>query len=223
MKKIISIILCVVLVVSMPLNLFAFENYDNFETLDKVYNDISTLNITKADILALEKYISVNKKGFFEINKKQAKADGIDDFLLNGQENYLNHINSLIKTGELKANENLEIKSNIKRSNVSALSSGHWWSWGGGLNTDVSYHWWGYSRYACDCETQRMSADFNTCASVGAGIAVVAAYFGAIPAIPPGLSSAYWWLLASRLDANNHGRGVYIEMTWVLVFDITPQ
>lgn len=55
MKKIISIILCVVLVVSMPLNLFAFENYDNFETLDKVYNDISTLNITKADILALDK------------------------------------------------------------------------------------------------------------------------------------------------------------------------
>ena len=68
-----------------------------------------------------------------------------------------------------------------------------------------------------------MSSDFNSCASVAAGIGAVGAYFGGIGAVPGGLSSAYFWLLASRLDANNHGRGVYIEMTWALVFDITPQ
>jgi hypothetical protein len=193
--------------------LFAFEISDN------AYSDIGTLTFTKDDILTLEKYISVNKKGFFEIDKKQAKADGVNNSLLNGQEDYLKHINSLIKTGELTANESLEIESN----NTLALRSGHWWSCGGGMNTSVSYHWWGYSRYACDCETQRMSADFNSCASVGSGITLVAAYFGAVPAIPPGLSSAYFWLLSSRLDANNHGRGVYVEMTWLLVFNITPQ
>ena len=73
---------------------------------------------------------------------------------------------------------------------------------------------------SCLCGGCRITpfADFTI---VAAG--VVGAYFGAVGAIPGGVSSAYWWLLASRLDANNHGHGVYVEMTWVLVFDITPQ
>ncbi|MFV0504910.1 MAG: hypothetical protein ACK5LT_13240 [Lachnospirales bacterium] len=99
----------------------------------------------------------------------------------------------------------------------------HWYSCGGGLNTDTVEHWWGYARYACDCETNRMSADFNSCASVAVGVAVTGAYFGPITAVPGGLASSYWWLLSSRLDANNQGNGVYAEMTWVLAFDITPQ
>jgi len=59
--------------------LFAFEISDN------AYSDIGTLTFTKDDILTLEKYISVNKKGFFEIDKKQAKADGVNNSLLNGR------------------------------------------------------------------------------------------------------------------------------------------
>ncbi|WDC83323.1 hypothetical protein PL321_11155 [Caloramator sp. mosi_1] len=171
----------------------------------------------------MKKYVSVNDNGLFELDYKKAKADGIEEELLKGQLDYFNFINNSINNGELTADKNLNIISNNKNQISYYATSGHWYSCGGGLNTDVSYHWWGYSRYACDCETQRMSSDFNSVAAVGAGITVVAAYFGAVPAIPPGLSSAYFWLLASRLDANNHGRGVYVEMTWALVFDITPQ
>lgn len=68
-----------------------------------------------------------------------------------------------------------------------------------------------------------MAADFNSVSSVAAGLAVVSMWFGGASSVPADLTSAYFWLLASRLDANNFGRGVYIEMTWLLVFDITPQ
>lgn len=37
------------------------------------------------------------------------------------------------------------------------------------------------------------------------------------------IDAGYWSLVATRIDANNQGRGVYIEMTRALVFNITPQ
>lgn len=37
------------------------------------------------------------------------------------------------------------------------------------------------------------------------------------------IDAGYWSLVATRIDANNQGRGIYIEMTWALVFNITPQ
>lgn len=220
MKRVISIFLSLLLIISFSCNVFAKD----FANLDKSYvlNNRIQPRFTKNEILTLEKYVYVDKKGFFKLNTMLAKNDGIDNSLLEGQQKYFDYLNSLIKEGKITAYENLEIRSN-NINNLEVMSDSHWPSCGGGLNTDVEYHWWGYSRYACDCETQRMSADFNSVASVSAGITIVAAYFGAIPAIPPGLSSAYFWLLASRLDANNHGKGVYIEMTWALVFDITPQ
>lgn len=106
---------------------------------------------------------------------------------------------------------------------IGSYRSGHAYNCGGGTNTSSNYHWWGYSRYACDCETNRMSDDFSSASSIAAGAAVVGAYFGPIGAIPGGITGAYWSLIASRLDANNRGHGVYIEMTWALFFDITPQ
>lgn len=190
-----------------------------------------TKNFTKQDILSLEKYISVNKKGIFKLDKKSARKDNIDIELLNGQESYLTYLNSLILDGKIKADSNLNITNVSTTSNsredanilFQANSSSHWPSCGGGISTEVAYHWWGYSRYLCDCQSQELAADLNSVASVGAGITVIAAYFGGLPAIPPGLASAYFWFFASRIDANNHGNGIYVEVTWVLAFDITPQ
>lgn len=157
MKRITSIFLILVLLLSLSSNAFAY-NLTNTDTQYFVPNENTIQHkFTKADILTLEKYVSVNKKGFFELDKKQAKDDGIDDSLLDGQQDYFNYLNSLIKKGEITANENLEI-----RNNNTKVTASHWASCGGGLNTSVTYYWWGYSRYACDCETQRMSADFNS-------------------------------------------------------------
>ena len=173
------------------------------------------------EVKALEPFVSI-REGQFVLDREKALACGIDADLIDGQEVYFNYLNSQARNGKIIINKDLSITSAAENVSPKA-SSGHWSSCGGGRNTSTTNYWWGYARYACDCETRRMSSDFNSCASVAAGIGVVGAYFGGIGAVPGGLSSAYFWLLASRLDANNHGRGVYIEMTWALVFDITPQ
>ncbi len=209
-----------ILLISLSSNALAY-NVTNTDTKYYVPSENTVENqFTKAEILTLEKYIYLNQEGLFELNKKQAKNDGIKDSLLNGQQEYFYHINSLIKNGEITVGENLVIYNNSRKATATAS---HWPSCGGGVTTNSEYHWWGYSRYTCDCLTQDISSDLNSVAGVAAGITLIAACFGPIPALPPGLTSAYFWVLASRLDANNHGRGVYIEMTWALAFDITPQ
>lgn len=212
-KKVTASILAIVMVFCLGGTAFA-QNAD-------VNQDKSQLaqKYTVDDIKALESYVSV-EEGHFTFDVEQAKEDNIDIQLIECQLKYFDILNDRADAGDIKIEKDLTI---INNEGPPSARASHWPSCGGGLNTDVTEYWWGYSRYACDCETQRMSADFNSCASVAAGIAVIGAYFGPIGAIPGGLSSSYWWLLASRLDANNHGYGVYIEMTWVLAFDITPQ
>ena len=190
---------------------------DNKEICTQIENTL--LKYSESFIYKLEVYVFycgedlinyIDKGNFFHLIYL--------DIEMKGQTSYLNTLNSQATNGEIAIANDLSITSFTPISRA-----GHWASCGGGKNTDVTHHWWGYSRYACDCETNRMSADFNSCASVAAGVGVIGSYFGAVGAIPGGISSAYWWLLASRLDANNHGNGVYVEMTWVLAFDITPQ
>jgi len=54
------------------------------------------------------------------------------------------------------------------------------------------------------------TSDFAGVSAVSTGIAVIAAYFGAVSAIPPGLTAAYFALLSSRIAANNaKGTGIY--------------
>lgn len=180
MKRLISIFLSLLLVISFSCSVFAKDFIDLNNQRYVLNKDSIQPKFTKDDILILEKYVYVDKKGFFKLNIKQAQNDGINNSLLEGQQKYFNYLNTLIKEGKITAYENLEIRSN-NLNNLEIMSDSHWASCGGGLNTNVKYHWWGYSRYACDCETQRMSADFNSVASVSAGITVVAAYFGALP------------------------------------------
>lgn len=211
MKKILSIILSFAMVFSLSVTAFA-QSPDNAETTAVV-----TSEYTVDDVKALEPYISV-ENGLFVFDTEAAISDNVPADLINGQTAYLDILNAKAANGEIAIANDLSITSPSPMARA-----GHWASCGGGKNTATTNYWWGYARYACDCETNRMSADFNSCASVAAGVGVVGAYFGAVGALPGGLTSAYWWLLASRLDANNHGYGVYIEMTWALVFDITPQ
>lgn len=213
MKKFLAVFLSMVMMFSLSVTAFAQSPVEAEPT-------VSASQYTVDDVKALEPYISV-ENGRFIFDTDAASDDGVPSDLINGQTAYLQKLNTQAANGEIAIADDLSITSLTPSAPMTR--AGHWASCGGGKNTATTNHWWGYSRYACDCETNRMSADFNSCASVAAGVGVVGAYFGAVGAIPGGLSSAYWWLLASRLDANNHGHGVYVEMTWVLVFDITPQ
>ena len=207
MKKFLCCMLSAIMLLSTSVTAFA-QSPDN---------SVQQQEYTVEDIKALEPYISV-ENGHFVFDTESAAANNVDTELINGQCAYLDTLNFEADNGYLTINDDLSIDTHAVQSRA-----GHWSSCGGGINTATTNYWWGYARYACDCETNRMSADFNSCASVAGGVGIVGAYFGPIGALPGGLACSYWWLLASRLDANNHGRGVYVEMTWALVFDITPQ
>lgn len=61
-------------------------------------------------------------------------------------------------------------------------------------------------------------------ASVAGGDGIVtgiSAWFPPVAAIA-GVQTGYWSLVAARVNANNKGKGVYVGVTWVAVFNIKP-
>lgn len=68
---------------------YAFAFSDHSQSVSVVTES----NFTKEDILPLKKYVSVNKKGFFEFDIEKAKADGFEEELLIGQQKHLQHLN----------------------------------------------------------------------------------------------------------------------------------
>ncbi|MBR5718204.1 MAG: hypothetical protein IKX16_04225 [Clostridia bacterium] len=221
-KRIFSLILSLVFVLSVCTLAYASDRSSHNEALHVApYKEFSV-----KDVKRLEPYIYIDN-GHYAIDTYEAINAGFDLHLIEYQQTAFDYINAKADAKEIQINNDLSFTTVVVESHKTHHQfdnkAGHWYNCGGGRNTSTTNYWWGYARYACDCETNRMVADFNSCASVAAGAGVLGSYFGFVGALPGGLSSAYWWLLASRLDANNHGRGVYVEMTWILAFDITPQ
>lgn len=224
LKKTAIYFLIMVLLVSLAPNVSAHASSTQPENsiinVNEVVQNNTPEKFTKEEILALEEYVTVSEDGLFVLNYNEAKTDGFSTVLLDGQQNYFNYLNSQIENGELTVKDDLTIEDigqNSFEQNIGTLASCK------GKNAGPNKFWWGYSAHLNSCSSNTFSADLNSVAAVSTGVAVVAAYFGVVPAIPPGLSASYFWLLASRVDANNKGKGVFIEMTWALVFDITPQ
>lgn len=87
---------------------------------------------------------------------------------------------------------------------------------------DVEKHWWSVSRWLCDCCTDELAADLSTAATIGSATSILGVLFR-VGSIPGAVFGGAVSLFVSRLNANNHGHGVYAELTYVYVFDITPQ
>lgn len=219
-KRFMGIVMAVLMVLCTSVSAFAAAPQNNISTASMM----RTFSVN--DVKALEPFVSV-KNGMLVLDVRRALKCGMNADLVKGQLEYFDYINGQVRKGDMAINFDLTIvnkNENLRGKDHSHKAAGHWSSCGGGINTEATMYWWGYARYACDCETREMSADFSTCCSVAEGAAALCGVFGGgVSAIPGGISAAYFGLLASRLTANNHGRGVYIEMTWVWAFDITPQ
>ncbi len=209
MKKIISFLLVLVLFTVACPPTFANGNSND--------------EYTKQDILTLKPYVYVNSDGFFELNETQAKKDGISVDLLDGQKTYFDKLNEKIKSGYLEAHSDLSITTKTQAPLTSSINKSVTSSCTG-ITSAVKDYWWGYSRYMDSCVANKFAADLTSVSVTSGGISIVATYFGVIPAVPPGITASYFGLLASRVAANNaNSTGIYLEMTWALVFNITPQ
>jgi len=78
-------------------------------------------------------------------------------------------------------------------------------------------------RVLCNCHTTNFANGLRNAANWRTGIAVIALFISPAFAGATAAGNLYFYLLASRLDANNRGRGVIADTTWALVFNITPQ
>ena len=210
MRKVSIIFLCLILTLVLTQSAFA----KNENLVKKSY--------TKEQILTLEKFVSVNNNGLFELNHKKARAAGIDKALLDVQQQVFNHLNKEVLNGNLIATKDLKILNLNASSNLTFSAS--MMQACSGQSTATETFWWGYSRYFDSCEADDLADNLAGVSAVSTGVAIIATAFGVAPiAIPSGLTAAYLVLLSSRVSANNNGSGVFIEMTWVFAFDVTPQ
>ncbi len=101
----------------------------------------------------------------------------------------------------------------------------HWQTCGGGYNR-IEKYWWGFTRWACDCEVKELVAKVEA-AGITSGV-ITAAGFATCggTAIFGACTTGWIALYISRLNYNNakHGNtGIKIEMTHALVYDIKEQ
>lgn len=186
--------------------------------------EVATVN----DVKALKPYVEINEDGTLSLNAEEALANGAKEQAVEALQGHFGILNEEIKNGEISVAEDLTIIGGEKEFATHYCSRG--------INS-YSEFWWGYQRKACDCESNRIANDLNT-AAAGGGMVTGAAAIASValaaifpPAVPianligggAAFDGSYWWLVASRITANNNGRGVIMDMTYALFFDITPQ
>lgn len=223
MKKIIfsllSIILACTLVLPNDAGVLAKE-------VESITNEqgYTEAEFTMEEIMALEQYISVSSEGLFIMNNTEAIADGVSLKLLEGQQRYFDSLNLEIKEGILKVNKNLEIinldsnfDKNLSNGEISLYANCN------GVTTNPVDYWWGKSRKFNSCHANEFAADLASVAAGAVGAGILAFWV-------PGMgwaslaTSAYCAHYSARVYANNsYNTGVKIDMTWAMVYDITPQ
>lgn len=95
----------------------------------------------------------------------------------------------------------------------------------GGSTYDKTY-WWGKKRYKSTSAANKWVSQLNTAANAnGAGALLAGAIFGAVGAIPNGLTSFYCYQLANKVSYRNslNNRGIIADVTWALVFTTKSQ
>ncbi len=194
-EKILSLGLAIVMTLTMGTSAFVSEN-----------NQTSSEVTTIEDIYELETFVIREEDGTLSLDVQAALDNNGNPEAVEALQQHFSTINPQILDGQISTDDELNIigGEHIISSHRCSLGS----------NSFTTF-WWGYQRYACNCESERIVSDLNTWAAGGtmAGGAAAGAAF----------DTGYWWLLATRIDANNEGRGTITNMTHVLVFDIMPQ
>lgn len=118
---------------------------------------------------------------------------------------HFNNLNELVKNDTIVIKKDLSIQDN----SISLYSvHGKW-----------TYYWWGYDRRFNDSEAKDFAWYLD---DLSEGASIITGLTSWLPPVPgvAFLTSAYYSLLSQRVTANNVGRGVYVAISWSLLFDI---
>lgn len=156
-------------------------------------------------ISIVEPYVNVTNEG--KIQFKNVPSEIYEKYNLAKLQKHFDALNTLVQKDDIVINSDLSIDNNAL--STSAVY-GQW-----------TYYWWGYDRNFNYQQTLQAIDYYNTVAAGGAIIT------GATAWLPPvsgftGATSGYFYLVATRFNANNKGNGVYAAVTWLAIFDIEP-
>ena len=210
MKKLASSLLILVLIFSLVSTAFAKSG----DTVNSLKTSTSTVtennnkikNNQKEMIKSVRAFVKVTSDGKIEF-KENIPDKLYKDYSLDLLQNHFNTLNDLAEAGTITINKDLSIQDN----SISMMTT--YGSW--------DYHWWGYDRYFSNTQAKSFQ---NYCYTVAAGATIVtgaSAYFPPVAAIA-GMQAGYWALVGTRVGANNHGNGVYVAVSWLAVFNVSP-
>lgn len=177
-----------------------------------------------------DKYIVCEDGEFHLVNEKQLEKKISHDIELyreelNGNsvkqyiellETRLESLNELSYNNQIMVNDNGQI-FDLSVQTYSTRSS----------NMRSETYWWGRKHiFYTDTAARDYAYDVRMSAHANAGAAVIAgAVFGGVGAIPNGLTAAWAYSIADTVDynANKPGKGVVLEVRWILTYKCYPR
>lgn len=216
MKRFLSIIsaVSIALYVTLSANLGLVA----FATEDETLSQEEFINIA-------DEYIEVSDEGVIEFDIPETISEKISEEDLITYKESIDNLNLLIEEGVLTITENGTI---YETDNDELVVQG-------GNVDDVSIHWWGVRRYASHNTANKIAYKAGNF-SAWSGYATFASALGVL-LVPDGrvkaalsictACAAFPWAYFAHLQNNinyyNGSRGVVIDVTWVLIFDVYSQ
>lgn len=190
------------------------ENRDIENLISTKNNKLIELD-NESLIANVEPYVQVNKNGHIELSQNIEK-EIYEHYKLDNLKEHFSKLNKQVDDELIIISDDLEITENIS-PNITILSSNY---------ISTSTHWWGYRTVYNNSQAQAAAQRFRDYAlgfgTIG-GLGVVVPGIGPAVSAAGGLTASYSNLVANRIDANNNGNGVILDMTWVAVFSVSSR
>ncbi|AOM08267.1 hypothetical protein OCB08_25140 [Bacillus cereus] len=180
------------------------------EELNIQPNNVEQLSFAEQNMIkTVEQYVELKEGGKIGFTQS-VPQDVYKKFELDKLQEHFDFLNSQVELKTIIINPDLTITNVTPEGPVAyAAVYGSW-----------TYNWWGYERKFNNSQAKKYVSDLNTVANSGAVAGGLAATVMPIIGAGVAVTAAYYGLLATRVDANNKGKGVYVGITWAIVFKV---
>jgi hypothetical protein len=199
MRKFILSVLAAVLVLSMYV-----PNSSVVQASEIEISDTDRLSMQNQKMIQeVMKYVQLNEDGTVSFKDNVPKL-AYAKYQLSDLQKHFDVLNEGVLNDTLRIEEDFE----VTEIGISPMAS--YGSW--------DYHLWGYDRNFNNSQAIQYASDLELLAITG----YAASYLFPPVAGIAGLTATYYLLLSNRVTANNKGKGVYVAVTWIRVFDVEP-